>query len=202
MSTAALLTSGTEKPMESLEPSHKEVVPAIAESQQTKRVRAPLDKANNAPRCTARSKRSGQRCRAPAVSGWRVCRMHGARGGTPEGERGLHRRSFDNTISLPKSWSAGLVYNDVSMIKLIFAGPKKSLFITAAEVDAARARDQGEWCRTHIRRRRSAPRSFAGHSMRRCKPEASSGISWSLAQIALRVLLIHGLCRRVIAEGL
>jgi hypothetical protein len=31
MSTAALLTSGTEKPMESLEPSHKEVVPAIAE---------------------------------------------------------------------------------------------------------------------------------------------------------------------------
>ena len=32
MSTAALLTSGTEKPMESLEPSHKEVVPAIAES--------------------------------------------------------------------------------------------------------------------------------------------------------------------------
>jgi hypothetical protein len=31
MSTAALLTSGTGKPMESLEPSHKEVVPAIAE---------------------------------------------------------------------------------------------------------------------------------------------------------------------------
>jgi len=29
-STAALLTSGTEKPMESLEPSHKEWVPAIA----------------------------------------------------------------------------------------------------------------------------------------------------------------------------
>src|SRR5262249_47688622 len=28
-----------------------------------------------APRCTARSKRSGQRCRAPAVRGWRVCRM-------------------------------------------------------------------------------------------------------------------------------
>jgi hypothetical protein len=42
---------------------------------------------HSAPRCTARSKRSGQRCRAPAVEGWRVCRMHGARGGAPEGER-------------------------------------------------------------------------------------------------------------------
>ena len=39
-----------------------------------------------APRCTARSKRSGQRCRAPAVRGWKVCRFHGARGGAPEGE--------------------------------------------------------------------------------------------------------------------
>jgi hypothetical protein len=47
----------------------------------------PMDKAHDAPRCTARSKRSGQRCRAPAVRGWRVCRMHGARGGAPEGER-------------------------------------------------------------------------------------------------------------------
>ena len=37
-----------------------------------------MDKAHNAPGCTARSKRSGQRCRAPAVKGWRVCRMHGA----------------------------------------------------------------------------------------------------------------------------
>ena len=49
--------------------------------------KSPMDKAHEAPRCTARSKRSGQRCRAPAVRGWRVCRMHGARGGAPEGER-------------------------------------------------------------------------------------------------------------------
>jgi hypothetical protein len=39
------------------------------------------------PRCTAKSKRTGQRCRAPAVKGWKVCRMHGARGGAPEGEQ-------------------------------------------------------------------------------------------------------------------
>jgi hypothetical protein len=29
----------------------------------------------------------GKRCRAPAVRGWKVCRMHGARGGAPEGKR-------------------------------------------------------------------------------------------------------------------
>jgi hypothetical protein len=47
----------------------------------------PMNKAHAAARCTAKSKRSGRRCRAPAVKGWRVCRMHGARGGAPEGER-------------------------------------------------------------------------------------------------------------------
>ena len=41
---------------------------------------------NNAPRCHARSKRSGLPCKAPAVRGYRVCRMHGARGGAPEGK--------------------------------------------------------------------------------------------------------------------
>ena len=39
------------------------------------------------PRCSARSKRTGQRCRAPAVTGWGVCRFHGAGGGGPTGKR-------------------------------------------------------------------------------------------------------------------
>src|SRR4051812_43290701 len=39
------------------------------------------------PRCSARSKRTGQRCRAPAVRGWTVCRFHGAGGGGPKGAR-------------------------------------------------------------------------------------------------------------------
>jgi hypothetical protein len=60
-----------------------------------------IRKAHAAPRCWAKSKRSGQRCKAPAVRGWRVCRMHGARGGAPEGERnGNYRhgaRSKENT---------------------------------------------------------------------------------------------------------
>lgn len=45
----------------------------------------PLHKAHEAPRCTAKSKRTGQPCRAPAVRGWTVCRMHGARGGARQG---------------------------------------------------------------------------------------------------------------------
>jgi hypothetical protein len=35
--------------------------------------------------CSATSKRTGHRCRAPAVNGWSVCRFHGARGGAPRG---------------------------------------------------------------------------------------------------------------------
>ena len=45
----------------------------------------PMHRANAAPRCTAKSKRSGQSCKSPAVRGWTVCRMHGAGGGAPRG---------------------------------------------------------------------------------------------------------------------
>jgi len=45
----------------------------------------PMRSAHLAPRCTARSKRTGLPCRGPAVRGWTVCRMHGARGGAPTG---------------------------------------------------------------------------------------------------------------------
>ena len=78
--TAPLLTRGTEKPVEILE--HDEAVPVMAAGTRT----SEPPKAHNAPHCTARSKRSRQRCRAPAVRGWRICRMDGARGGAPEGE--------------------------------------------------------------------------------------------------------------------
>jgi hypothetical protein len=47
----------------------------------------PMQSAHDAPRCKAKSKRTGKRCRAPAVRGCRVCRMHGARGGAPTGKR-------------------------------------------------------------------------------------------------------------------
>lgn len=47
----------------------------------------PAQRLQNAPRCTARAKSTGTRCGAPAVTGWSVCRMHGARGGAPHGLR-------------------------------------------------------------------------------------------------------------------
>src|SRR5271165_661450 len=40
-----------------------------------------------ASRCHARSKRSGLQCQAPAVRGSEVCRMHGAAGGAPKGNK-------------------------------------------------------------------------------------------------------------------
>ncbi len=42
---------------------------------------------HQSPRCTAHSKRTGNPCHNPAVRGWSVCRMHGARGGAPKGKR-------------------------------------------------------------------------------------------------------------------
>lgn len=45
------------------------------------------DRLNAAPRCHAKSKRSGFQCQAPAVRGKKVCRMHGARAGAPKGEK-------------------------------------------------------------------------------------------------------------------
>ena len=65
----------------------------------------PMHKARAAPRCRARSKRTGERCRAPAVRGWKVCRMHGARSGAPEGTRNgnyKHGAKSKETIALWK----------------------------------------------------------------------------------------------------
>ena len=42
---------------------------------------------HQALRCHATSKRSGKPCRSPAVRGHNVCRMHGAGGGAPKGNR-------------------------------------------------------------------------------------------------------------------
>jgi len=65
----------------------------------------PMHKAHATPRCTAESKRTGQPCHAPAVRGWQVCRMHGARGGAPEGSGNgnyRHGARSKETIALRK----------------------------------------------------------------------------------------------------
>lgn len=46
---------------------------------------SPVQRLRDAPRCHARAKSTGERCRAPAVRGWRVCRVHGAGGGHKAG---------------------------------------------------------------------------------------------------------------------
>jgi hypothetical protein len=64
----------------------------------------PMHMAHAAPRCKARSKRMGQPCRSPAVRGWKVCRMHGARGGAPEGKRNGNYRHGARTKATIELW--------------------------------------------------------------------------------------------------
>jgi len=70
----------------------------------------PMQRAHAAPRCSAKSKRTGQPCRAPAVRDYRVCRMHGARGGAPEGQRngnykhGTRTKEMVDLLKLLKSF--------------------------------------------------------------------------------------------------
>jgi glucans biosynthesis protein len=52
---------------------------------------------HQAPRC---SKRSGKPCKSPAVKGHRVCRMHGAGGGAPRGNRNAWKHGLYSAESL------------------------------------------------------------------------------------------------------
>jgi hypothetical protein len=48
-----------------------------------------------APRCKAYGRRKKVQCGGPAMRGKRVCRMHGAKGGAPKGERnGAYRTGY------------------------------------------------------------------------------------------------------------
>ncbi|WP_281252327.1 HGGxSTG domain-containing protein [Planktotalea arctica] len=50
------------------------------------------------PRCQAKSKRSGDQCRKPAVRGKRVCRTHGGASTGPKTSQGLKRCVDARTI--------------------------------------------------------------------------------------------------------
>lgn len=62
----------------------------------------PMQSAHEAPRCAAKSKRTGLPCKNPAVGGWRVCRMHGAGGGhragkaNPAYQHGMRTREWSD----------------------------------------------------------------------------------------------------------
>jgi hypothetical protein len=59
--------------------------------------RKALEFARQAPRCRARCKHSKRPCKGPAVNGRRVCRMHGGKGGAPNGERNGNYRHGRHT---------------------------------------------------------------------------------------------------------
>ena len=69
----------------------------------------PVQRLNAAPRCSATSKRSRHKCRAPAVRGWKVCRFHGARGGAPKGKANgawQHGRFTDDAMTIRRQCTA------------------------------------------------------------------------------------------------
>lgn len=63
----------------------------------------------DAPRCTAKAKRSGKQCELPAVSGSKKCRMHG--GSTPKGIESPHFKTGKHSKYLPARLSA--IYEDI-----------------------------------------------------------------------------------------
>jgi hypothetical protein len=66
-----------------------------------KRARYDTVRLNSAPRCSAKSKRSGLQCKSPRVRGWVVCRMHGARGGAPCGRKnGQYRHGQRSLLTI------------------------------------------------------------------------------------------------------
>jgi hypothetical protein len=73
----------------------------------------PMQSAHSAPRCTAHSKRTGFDCKGPAVRGWTVCRMHGARGGqgagkaNPQWRHGIRSIEFVQARKLISALSRG-----------------------------------------------------------------------------------------------
>lgn len=55
------------------------------------------------PRCRAKSNRTGKPCRAPAMRGYRVCRMHDAPGGVIEGKRNGNYRDGARTKEMARN---------------------------------------------------------------------------------------------------
>ena len=51
-----------------------------------------------APRCQARSKRSGEQCRKAAIKGKRVCRTHGGASTGPKTQEGRQRCAEARTV--------------------------------------------------------------------------------------------------------
>ena len=82
-----------------------------------------------AMRCTACSKRLKDRCNNPAVTGFTVCRMHGARGG-PRTQEGVDRIAMANTLHGRETRAKRLTRQEirVRLITTIAVGKKLGMF--------------------------------------------------------------------------
>ncbi len=75
----------------------------------------PAQRLRDAPRCSARAKSTGSRCRCPSKQGWTVCRLHGAGGGAPSGSQhpnyrhGMRTQEMQNIRALTRTLSAPIM---------------------------------------------------------------------------------------------
>jgi hypothetical protein len=77
---------------------------------------------DKAPRCTATSKRTRRRCKAPAVRGWNVCRFHGARGGAPKGKaNGAWKHGYYSGAAKAKRLLVKLLLKDASSLRKLLS---------------------------------------------------------------------------------
>ena len=96
-------------------PSHRRRRCHRGWGRQVKEAINPMDDAGccfpNARQCSATSKRTGYRCRAPALNGKLVCRFHGGRAGAPRGKaNGRYRTgSFTAEALAERKWLQDLV---------------------------------------------------------------------------------------------
>ena len=78
-----------------------------------------------APRCTAKSKRTGEPCKAPAMRGWNVCRFHGAGGGAPKGKaNGAWKHGYYSDEAKAERDLVELLLKDASSLRKLLSRGK------------------------------------------------------------------------------
>jgi hypothetical protein len=103
----------------------------------TERVRARLEdliRANAAPRCGARSKRTGKPCRAAAMPNGR-CTVHGGKSTGPRTPEGLERRASKLETRLLPSRSEGGAFARACLCSAICAARSKGPAVPRSDTD-------------------------------------------------------------------
>src|SRR5208337_3884414 len=93
-----------------------------------------------ASRCRARSKRSRLQCRAPAVRGSSVCRIHWAAGGAPRGNRNAwkHGAGAAETLALKREIHERLLADrQAALVERLSLGVTALTVVQRRQVDEA-----------------------------------------------------------------